>query len=651
MTTKTSNDIKSDPLKLSTKSEDGDCDDAATAAETPLSSPERESPASPPSITAKAKENVKVEDGDGDAVAPEAILSKIVKKESSDEDYSNWPLHAIKDPHPNDVLYGRGGGTNHHPGNKRYRKLVEGRKVDYVNSKRLDKPLVALEIIKGWRSQTPPGRFLKINEKTGLWHDVGDKKAREKTSQALREKAPLLRKQQEEQKKEKETKEKMFKNTRFDVPEKSGKANKNVSRLMLARDHSLGRDYISPDDSVSVKGFSWTAPALETTVEDIPKSASWGNNRDQVPYAVRGSGTSVPHAPNHMPHPDPYVSSSQYPAPHPQEPPHIAGFSGDWTTQYPHNPHTPVPHTTNSGMYEWRGSHSDGASTKSYGDNESNYLQTRSADDGYRRHRDGYYHQDNNPSSRSQVESNDYERFASIVGTDSGYNMLNWTSMNSQQTHNSEVMYDSASYCSPDRMQSHSHDSFGHAQSWTSPRTDPTSPQSSVDYYNPSAYRSKPDTLVPSPYHNIPSPGSREDIPRPPNVKRDTSNKLRTMDVEPTKKRMNRQSSMSSVGEITENDMSHLKDSLAQSTLERPKSLTSKQRVRTIDRIVVDLEGASSPLDRQTTRERRGSEGSISLDGVIAKPSPLTDGDRISTIDTIDIDSAFLGELTNAAPV
>ena len=70
------------------------------------------------------------------------------------------------------------GGTNHHPGNKRYRKMVEDRKVDYINSKRLDKPLVALEIIKEWRSQEPPGRFLKIDEKTGLWHDVGDKKAR-----------------------------------------------------------------------------------------------------------------------------------------------------------------------------------------------------------------------------------------------------------------------------------------------------------------------------------------------------------------------------------------------------------------------------------------------------------------------------------------
>jgi hypothetical protein len=92
--------------------------------------------------------------------------------------------------------------TNHHEGNKRYRKMVEGRKVDYVNSKRLDKPLVALDIIKIWRDQKPPGRFLKYDEKLDLWNDVGDKKAREKTSQALREKAPLLRKQQEEQKRE-----------------------------------------------------------------------------------------------------------------------------------------------------------------------------------------------------------------------------------------------------------------------------------------------------------------------------------------------------------------------------------------------------------------------------------------------------------------
>lgn len=68
--------------------------------------------------------------------------------------------------------------------------MVEKRKDDYVNSKRLDKPLVALEIIRDWRAQDPPGRFLKQDESTGLWHDVGDRKSREKTSQALREKGP-----------------------------------------------------------------------------------------------------------------------------------------------------------------------------------------------------------------------------------------------------------------------------------------------------------------------------------------------------------------------------------------------------------------------------------------------------------------------------
>jgi len=48
--------------------------------------------------------------------------------------------------------------------------------MDYVNSKRLDKPLVALEIIRQWREQDPPGRFLKVDERSGLWQDVGDKK-------------------------------------------------------------------------------------------------------------------------------------------------------------------------------------------------------------------------------------------------------------------------------------------------------------------------------------------------------------------------------------------------------------------------------------------------------------------------------------------
>ena len=100
------------------------------------------------------------------------------------------------------IFYDTSYSTNHHPGNKRYRKLVESRKCDYVNSKRLDKPLVAFEIIREWRGQDPPGRFLKLDDEAGLWYDVGDKKAREKTSQALREKTPQVKKQQDVEKKE-----------------------------------------------------------------------------------------------------------------------------------------------------------------------------------------------------------------------------------------------------------------------------------------------------------------------------------------------------------------------------------------------------------------------------------------------------------------
>jgi len=170
--------------------------------------------------------------------------------------YKDWPLKDIKDPHDNDVMYGRGGGTNHHPGNKRYRKLVEDRKVKYVNSKRLDKPMVALEIIRGWRAQLPSGRFLKHNDKTGNWDDVGDKKAREKTSQALREKAPQIKKQIQEEEEEKIGDDTGDKTTRFAKGTKENKKGK-PKKGILARGHSLGTEYLASDENVDIEDFTW----------------------------------------------------------------------------------------------------------------------------------------------------------------------------------------------------------------------------------------------------------------------------------------------------------------------------------------------------------------------------------------------------------
>lgn len=75
-------------------------------------------------------------------------------------------------------------------GNKRFRDIVALHRADYIRAPKVQKPSVARVIVRAIRNGDPPGRFLKKDEKTGLWYDVGDKKAAEKTSQALREKAP-----------------------------------------------------------------------------------------------------------------------------------------------------------------------------------------------------------------------------------------------------------------------------------------------------------------------------------------------------------------------------------------------------------------------------------------------------------------------------
>jgi hypothetical protein len=91
----------------------------------------------------------------------------------------------------NDVLCGRGGETNHHSGNIQYRQLVKVSQPSYIDSKRRDKPKIAEKIVRTVRKLG--GRFLKKNPETNTWRDVGNGKAREKTSQALREGAPELR--------------------------------------------------------------------------------------------------------------------------------------------------------------------------------------------------------------------------------------------------------------------------------------------------------------------------------------------------------------------------------------------------------------------------------------------------------------------------
>lgn len=85
-----------------------------------------------------------------------------------------------------DVLFGRGGATNNHIGNKRFRALVSEHQPVYLAAKKRDKSSIARTIVKIIRERG--GRFLKKVDDNGTkWEEVGDKKAGEKTSQALRE--------------------------------------------------------------------------------------------------------------------------------------------------------------------------------------------------------------------------------------------------------------------------------------------------------------------------------------------------------------------------------------------------------------------------------------------------------------------------------
>jgi len=94
-------------------------------------------------------------------------------------------LRAFRDE---DVLFGRGGLSNHHAGNKRYREEVDRLKPLYQakNLTKKEKTNLRDQLVDTVRGYG--GRFLKYNaEGGGRWEEVPLSQARKKASQALRE--------------------------------------------------------------------------------------------------------------------------------------------------------------------------------------------------------------------------------------------------------------------------------------------------------------------------------------------------------------------------------------------------------------------------------------------------------------------------------
>eukprot|EP00815_Leptocylindrus_aporus_P009771 CAMPEP_0116065402 /NCGR_PEP_ID=MMETSP0322-20121206/9742_1 /TAXON_ID=163516 /ORGANISM="Leptocylindrus danicus var. apora, Strain B651" /LENGTH=347 /DNA_ID=CAMNT_0003551711 /DNA_START=119 /DNA_END=1159 /DNA_ORIENTATION=+ len=98
----------------------------------------------------------------------------------------------VTDVGPNDVLCGRGGKINNHPGNRAFRDLIKEHQDSYLQSKKKLKPNVAASIV--WIIRERKGRFLKKDFATGAFYQISDEKALEKAQQALREGAPEIKK-------------------------------------------------------------------------------------------------------------------------------------------------------------------------------------------------------------------------------------------------------------------------------------------------------------------------------------------------------------------------------------------------------------------------------------------------------------------------
>jgi hypothetical protein len=88
-------------------------------------------------------------------------------------------------PREADVLCGRGGLINKHPGNIVYRKVVDYNKPYYQSVQKKHRILVSQSIVQTILNNR--GRFLILGSRGGTWMEIGFKRAVQKTSQALRE--------------------------------------------------------------------------------------------------------------------------------------------------------------------------------------------------------------------------------------------------------------------------------------------------------------------------------------------------------------------------------------------------------------------------------------------------------------------------------
>eukprot|EP00934_Nitzschia_sp_Nitz4_P004316 Nitzschia sp. Nitz4//scaffold82_size85912//78903//79475//NITZ4_005154-RA/size85912-processed-gene-0.105-mRNA-1//1//CDS//3329558874//4306//frame0 len=156
---------------------------------------------------------------------------------SGSESYpSETPQPSLEGVNPADVLSGRDRPTVSHPGNKYFRKIVAANREEYQTAPSRDaKTRITSRLLDMVRKMG--GRFLKIEEETGVWVELDEAAAREKVSHALRSaKDPNRIKQKKPRQVKKhvfsEEEDELFKNTLADQ--------QRIFKELLAREARSG---------------------------------------------------------------------------------------------------------------------------------------------------------------------------------------------------------------------------------------------------------------------------------------------------------------------------------------------------------------------------------------------------------------------------
>jgi len=411
------------------------------------------------------------------------------------------PMEGIPTPHHNDVLCGRGVTTNRHPGNENFRGFVNRNKALYVTSTKRQKMTISRSIVEAVRNLSPPGRFLEKDVNTGLWSDIGDKKAVEKTSQALRDGAASLRKLLSDD---------------LNDPDVIGafcEDPKNMEAKLAAKRKALKEKALRAAEAVNSPKQETTPGAL---MMDSSKSPSPGSTmQDQRHHpVVSPSGSeispsqyhphhhhgSMPGAPHHHPHhpPPPPRHGNEYDSHYNryQDPHHDQHHHHNPTYDYQghHGHHQAPPHHYSNNQYPnhpYQGSGPPGSHPNMYKERRRGHNETSPP----RRRVDRYQEMDISPppspriehshSSRSQRPPTDHHSSGS-----GGY----WSGMNKDGT--SSLFRELKHHASNSMIRDNGGGSSSNAS------------RSSYDnrHHPRSSYRSQDMNRFPSPPHNRTTP-------------------------------------------------------------------------------------------------------------------------------------------------